>query len=195
MHISGAVEALKRFRIALDPPIDMVHWVAQRLLEDSDTPKDYVRTWVYLFTHSVMGSPWLLQRLFETSFSEKGLRTEFRRRAGRCLHLKISETKISVENLAKYCGKFLKLGFDFGTDINPLLSRKFEDETDVRICAQALDILRETQAFNIEDYKGWYHKVGSKFEPEILEEAMKAPPHSAMEALEQRAQVKLLSKH
>jgi hypothetical protein len=46
MHISGAVEALRRFRITLDPPMEMVGEVAKRVLENADRPKDYVRTWV-----------------------------------------------------------------------------------------------------------------------------------------------------
>jgi hypothetical protein len=100
-----------------------------------------------------------------------------------------------VENLAKYCGKFLKSGFGFGGDVKEVLSKKFEEEPDVRVCAHALLILKETQVFDIEDYKGWYYKVGSRFSPETLEEAMKAPHHATADSLEQTAQVKLLSKH
>jgi hypothetical protein len=172
MQISGAVDALKKFRIMLDPPMDLVQKVARHLLEKADRPKDYVRTWVYLFEHSAMSLPWLLQRLFEVTFCEKDLRTEFRRRGGRCLHLRLSEAEIPVETLARYCGRFLKLGFEFRGDVKELLSVKFENEPDVRKCAQALNILKETHVFERDDFKGWYHKVGARFKPEILEEAM-----------------------
>jgi hypothetical protein len=46
----------------------------------------------------------------------------------------------------------------------------------------------------VDDYKWWYHKVGSRFKPEVLEEAIKAPPQSTIESLEKRAKVKPLSK-
>jgi hypothetical protein len=101
MQISGAVDALKRFRIMLDPPMDLVQKVARHLLENSERPKDYVKTWVFMYVHSVMRSPWLLQRLFEIKHNEKDLKQEFRRRGGKCLRLKISEAEIPVETLAE----------------------------------------------------------------------------------------------
>jgi hypothetical protein len=122
-----------------------------------------------------MKSSWLLQHLSETTFDEKFLRTEFRRRAGKYLRLKISEEEIPVETLAKYCARFLKLGFEFPQDVRKVLSKKFEEEPDVQACARAFTILKESQAFGIEEYKGWYYKVGSRFKPEIIQEALKAP--------------------
>jgi hypothetical protein len=99
-----------------------------------------------------------------------------------------------VEVLARYCGRFLKLGFDFRGDVKELLSKKFEEEPDVRHCAQALNILKEAQVFDRDDFKGWYRKVGSRSKPEILEEAMSTPVQTPVAKLEQQAQVKLLDK-
>jgi hypothetical protein len=194
MPISGAANALKKFRIMLDPPMDLVHKVACHLLEKSVRPKDYVHTWVYLCKSSTMSLPWLLKRLFEVTFCEKELRTEFRRRGGRCLSLKLSEAEIPVETLARYCGRFLKLGFEFGEDVRELLSKKFEDEPDVRKCAHALTILKETQVFAREDFKGWYHKDGARFKTEILEEAMSQPLDTPVISVEQQAQMKISDK-
>jgi hypothetical protein len=194
MKVSFAVDVLKTFRIMLDPPLDLAQKVARHLLDKAVCPKDFVRTWVYLFSRSVMSSPWLLQRLFEVTFCEKELKTEFRRRGGKCLHLKLSEEEIPVDTLAQYCGRFLKLGFDFRSDVQALLSRKFEEDSDVWRCAQALKILKEAQVFAAADFKGWYHKVGARFKPEVLEEAMSAPVQATVMQLEHRAQVKFSDK-
>jgi hypothetical protein len=194
MKVSTAVDALKKFRIMLDPPMDLVQKVARHLLDKADCPKDFVRTWVYLFSRSVMGSPWLLQRLFEVTFCEKESKTEFRRRGGKCLHLKLSEEEIPVDTLAQYCGRFLKLGFDFRSDVQALLSRKFEEDPDVRRCAQALKILKEAQVVTAAEFKGWYRKVGARSKLEVLEEAMSAPVQTSVIQLEHHAQVKLSDK-
>jgi hypothetical protein len=140
-----------------------------------------------------MKSSWLLQHLFEITFEEKTLKTEFRRRAGKYLRLKISEEEIPLEMLAKYCARFLKSGFEFPQDVKGVLSKKFEEEPDAQVCASALTILKESQVFGIEDYRGWYYKVGSRFEPEGIEEALKTP-HISPEKLEQQAQAKILDK-
>jgi hypothetical protein len=84
------------------------------------------------------------------------------------------------------------LGFEFRGDVKELFSKKFEEEPDVCQCAQALRILKTTQVFDVEDFKGWYRKVGARFKPEILEEAMSAPVHTHLPKLEQQVQVKLL---
>jgi hypothetical protein len=121
---------------------------------------------------------WLMQALFEAEFGDKELRTEFRRKGGRFLHLKVSEAKIPVDRLAKYCGKFLRLGFDFSSDVKAAIDSKFGEEPDISKCAQALTTLKETQVFSLDDYKGWYYKVGSRFKPEMLDEAMRAAPET-----------------
>jgi hypothetical protein len=45
----------------------------------------------------------------------------------------------------------------------------------------------------LDEYEGWYPKVGSRFKPELLEEAMKAPPDETMAAMTRRLQVKIIS--
>jgi hypothetical protein len=68
------------------------------------------------------------------------------------------------------------LGFDFRVDTKEALDRKFEEEPEVTICAKALSILKETQVFTLEEFKGWDRKVGARFKPETLDEAMKIIP-------------------
>jgi hypothetical protein len=102
--------------------------------------------------------------------------------------------EVPVDILARYCGKFLKLGFEFRGEVPNLLGQKFEEDLDVRRCAQALRTLKEAQVFTPTDFKGWCLKVGSRFKPEILEEAMSAPIQTPVSQLEQQAQVKLLDK-
>jgi hypothetical protein len=86
------------------------------------------------------------------------------------------------------------LGFDFKSDVQTLLSQKFEEDSDVRRCAQALKILKETQVFTAAEFKGWYRKVGARFKPEVLEEAMSAPVQTPVIQLERQAQVKFSDK-
>jgi hypothetical protein len=92
------------------------------------------------------------------------------------MQLKVAVQKIPVDRFAGYCGKLQKLGFDFRVDTKEALGKKFEEEPEVEVCAKALSILKETQAFALDDYKGWYRKVAARFKPEILEEAMRAIP-------------------
>jgi hypothetical protein len=76
-----APDALKRFRICLDPPKEMAERVARIILESAETTKGYVKLWAKLIRDNVMDSPWLLSELMRAEWDEKELRTELRRRA------------------------------------------------------------------------------------------------------------------
>jgi hypothetical protein len=58
----------------------------------------------------------------------------------------------------------------------------------------SLVALKESQVFSVDDYKGWYHKVGSRFKPGLLEETMRAAPQTPAAEIEKRVKVKLISK-
>jgi hypothetical protein len=45
-----------------------------------------------------------------------------------------------------------------------------------------------------DEFKGWYQKVGSRFKPEVLEEALKATPEATLADLEKRAEERIISK-
>jgi hypothetical protein len=176
MEPRRAPEALKKFRINLDPPEEMVQRVGRILFEDTETPKEFVKLWVRLNSDNVMESPWLLAQLVATDYDERELRTELRRRASRYMQLNVAAQKIPVDRFAGYCGTLQKLGFDFKMDTKEVLDKKFEEESDVRVCVRALNSLQESRAFTLEDYKGWCYKVGSRFKPEEITAAMKEVP-------------------
>jgi hypothetical protein len=194
MELAQAPEALKRFRIQLDPPLELAQRVARRLLENAETTLEYACVWAKFTKGNVMESAWLLQELLETSHDEKELRTELRRKARRFMQLKIVEEKIPLDRFANYCGKLEKLGFEFRVNTKEALDRKFEEEPDLLVCAKALTILKEVHVFKLDEYKGWYRKVGSRFKPELLDEAIKAAPETTITEMEERAHVRIISK-
>jgi hypothetical protein len=97
-----APEALRRFRIQLDPPMEMVQRVGRRILESAETATEYARIWFRLIKGNVMESTWLLHELPEPTYDEKELRTELRRKAGKFMQLKIIEEKIPLDRFANY---------------------------------------------------------------------------------------------
>jgi hypothetical protein len=179
MDLPKAPEALRRFRVYLDPPMETVQRVGRILFENTETPKEFVQLWVKLIRNNVMESPWLLTQLVAAVHDEKELRTELRRRAGRYMRLDVAAHQIPVDHLAECCGNLQRLGFDFKMDTKAVLDKKFEEEEDVRVCATALKSLQESRVFKLEDYKGWYFKVGSRFKPEEFDAAMKEIPERA----------------
>jgi hypothetical protein len=90
--------------------------------------------------------------------------------------LNVAAQQIPVDRFAEYCGTLQKLGFDFKMDTKAVLDKKFEEEEDVKVCCRALKDLQESRVFKLEDYKGWYFKVGSRFKPEEFDVAMKEIP-------------------
>jgi hypothetical protein len=138
---------------------------------------------------NVMDSPWLLSELMKAEWDEKELRTELRRRAGRHMQLKVAVQKIPVDRFANYGGKLQKFGFDFRVDTKEALDKKFGEEPEVAVCAKALSALKETQVFTLEDYKGWYDKVGVRFKRGELDEAMRAVPEKPTLKRERGSQI------
>jgi hypothetical protein len=176
LELRRAPEALRRFRVYLDPPTETVQRVGRILFENSETPREFVELWVKMIKDNVMESPWLLAQLAESLHDERDLRTEFRRRAGRYMQLNVAAQKIPVDRFGGYCGTLQKLGFDFKMDTKRVLDKKFEEEPDIGACVRALESLQESRVFSLQDYKGWYFKVGSRFKPEEIDAAMKEIP-------------------
>jgi uncharacterized membrane protein YqiK len=58
---------------------------------------------------------------------------------------------------------------------------------------RALPVLKEYQVCAREEYKGWYRKVGARFKPEVLDEAMKAPAEEKVEKISRRRELKIVS--
>jgi hypothetical protein len=181
-----APEYLRRFRVCLDPPIEMVHRVGRILFENAETARDFVKLWVKCMSDNIIESPWLVNQLMITEHDEKELRTELRRRAGRYMQLKVAAQKLPVDRFAGYCGKLQKLGFDFKIDTKAVIEQKLEEEEDAKVYARALSSLKESRVFSIEDYKGWYFKVGSRFKPEVLDQAMREEPTALTPRREKR---------
>jgi hypothetical protein len=75
-----APEALRKFRVYLDPPLEMAQRVGRILFENTESPKEFVKLWVKLISNNVMESPRLLAQLMATDHDEKELKTELRRR-------------------------------------------------------------------------------------------------------------------
>jgi hypothetical protein len=92
------------------------------------------------------------------------------------MRLDVEAQQIPVDCLAEWCGILQRLGFEFKINTKAVLDKKFEEEEDVKVCAKALKSLQESRVFRLEDYKGWYFKVGSRFKPEEFEAAMKEIP-------------------
>jgi hypothetical protein len=188
-----AHEALRRFRIYLDPPLETAQRVGRILFENTETPREFVQLWVKLISRDTMESPWLLAQLIASPHDERALRIELRRRAGRYMQLNVAAQKIPIDRFAEYCGTLQKLGFDFKMDTKEVLDKKFEEEEDVRVCIRALKFLQESRVFKLEDYKGWYFKVGSRFKPEEIDAAMREVPERSPLRLGQR-KVRILDK-
>jgi hypothetical protein len=121
MDHKRAPEALKRFKICLDPTMETAQRVARIILESAETTADFVKLWVKLIRINAMDSTWLLSELMRTVWDEKELRTEVSRRAGRYMQLKVAVQKIPVDRFAGYCGKLQRLGFDFRMDTKEAL--------------------------------------------------------------------------
>jgi hypothetical protein len=53
---------------------------------------------------------------------------------------------------------------------------------------------KTTSLQGLDECKRWYRKVGSRFKPELLDEAMKAEPEAAIREIANRAHARIISK-
>jgi hypothetical protein len=167
--------SLGKLRLHFDPSKEMAQEIMRQYLRESANVKEYAKRWWRLVEQKALNVEWPLEEVrlaAKNVVDQKSLKTEPRRKTGsQHRALEVDDSVLDLRELVEYSVAFKDFDPIQPKNLRQKVDERFDKEQNPADCLGALELTGEQKLFTRDDYKGWYHKVGSRFKPSEIEEA------------------------